>query len=433
MLFLLVVAPWCGHCKNLKQPYSEAAPILLKNDPPIKLANVDCTKEKSICERFQIRGYPSIRIFRGGNPSEYKGPRTRDGIVSYLLKQVGPSAKPVSSRQAIDVLVQAGKPIGFIVAGVFPDETSALAKVFSATSDKFRDNVNFVKPTGVSDVTAYGLPSGATEGIVAFQSFSSTPLVYTGSKTATDLENWLATNAVPPVGPYVESTSWAYSRRSLPILKVITQFPWTNQGQLKYYINRLNPIASKHAGKLAVAMTSPQEANQDAQFYGFTKEPIVAIDSAQGRYKLQGTFDSAASVESFVADFFANKLEKYVRSEPEPAKNDGPVTVVTGKSFESFVEDSTDVFIEFYAPWCGHCKSLAPKYDELGKKLKAELPKVKIGKVDATKNDFPRDRFQVSGYPTLYFKPSGGKPMQYKGAREVKDMFEFIKKNGNNL
>jgi len=82
--------------------------------------------------------------------------------------------------------------------------------------------------------------------------------------------------------------------------------------------------------------------------------------------------------------------------------------------------------IEFYAPWCGHCKNLAPKYDELGEKLKDE-PGITIAKMDATANDVPKT-YQVQGFPTIFFSPKGSKdsPKKYEGGREVDDFLQYI-------
>ncbi len=75
-------------------------------------------------------------------------------------------------------------------------------------------------------------------------------------------------------------------------------------------------------------------------------------------------------MEKFTNDFLAGKIKPYVKSEAIPEKNDGPVKVVVGDNFKDIVMDeSKDVLIEMYAPWCGHCKSLEPKYNELGEKV----------------------------------------------------------------
>ena len=81
-------------------------------------------------------------------------------------------------------------------------------------------------------------------------------------------------------------------------------------------------------------------------------------------------------------------------------------------------------FLEFYAPWCGHCKKLTPIYDELGAKMADE--NVEIVKMDATANDVA-DGYDVRGFPTLYWLPADTKkPEAYQGGRELDDFVKFI-------
>ena len=68
------------------------------------------------------------------------------------------------------------------------------------------------------------------------------------------------------------------------------------------------------------------------------------------------------------------QVKPKIKSAPKPKKNKGPVTVVVGDTFNEIVMDTKkDVLIEFYAPWCGHCKKLEPVYKKLGKKFKVEI------------------------------------------------------------
>ena len=80
----ITVKPFCrcGHCKRLKPEFQKAASILKANDPPVTLAQVDCTDAgKDTCGRFEVSGYPTVKIFRNGElSSDYNGPRETGGI-----------------------------------------------------------------------------------------------------------------------------------------------------------------------------------------------------------------------------------------------------------------------------------------------------------------------------------------------------------------
>lgn len=110
--------------------------------------------------------------------------------------------------------------------------------------------------------------------------------------------------------------------------------------------------------------------------------------------------------------------------------------VVVGKTFDEVVMDpKNDVLIEFYAPWCGHCKKLEPDYLALGKKYKNERNLI-IAKMDATANDVPHESYKVEGFPTIYFAPSNDKknPIKYQsGSRDLDGLSKFLEEHATKL
>ena len=83
--------------------------------------------------------------------------------------------------------------------------------------------------------------------------------------------------------------------------------------------------------------------------------------------------------------------------------------------------------VEFFAPWCGHCKTLAPVYEELAQSLEWAKSKVQIAKVDADAEKALGKRFGVQGFPTLkFFDGKSDKPTEYNGGRDLESLTKFI-------
>jgi len=93
------------------------------------------------------------------------------------------------------------------------------------------------------------------------------------------------------------------------------------------------------------------------------------------------------------------------------------------------MDPTKDVLVEFYAPWCGHCKKLAPIYDELAKKIQHTNPNIVIAKMDSTLNEV--DSVSIQGFPTLKYWPAGKKdaPMDYEGERDLNGFLAFFEKH----
>eukprot|EP00545_Synedropsis_sp_CCMP1620_P008324 CAMPEP_0119012640 /NCGR_PEP_ID=MMETSP1176-20130426/7111_1 /TAXON_ID=265551 /ORGANISM="Synedropsis recta cf, Strain CCMP1620" /LENGTH=221 /DNA_ID=CAMNT_0006965637 /DNA_START=48 /DNA_END=713 /DNA_ORIENTATION=+ len=108
----------------------------------------------------------------------------------------------------------------------------------------------------------------------------------------------------------------------------------------------------------------------------------------------------------------------------------GQVTTLTEANYAQLTAGKT-VFVKFYAPWCGHCKAMAPDWEKLADEWRDHKVGL-IAQIDCVEEAQLCQDFEVEGYPTLYFGDPAA-PETYEGARDYDAMATFAKENLSDL
>ncbi|KFY42193.1 hypothetical protein V494_02538 [Pseudogymnoascus sp. VKM F-4513 (FW-928)] len=418
-------APWCGHCKALAPEYEEAATALKEKD--IKLVKVDCTEEADLCQSYGVEGYPTLKVFRGPDSvSPYSGPRKADAISSYMIKQSLPAVSALDTA-TLEEFKTADK---VVVVAYVDAEDKASADIFTAIAEAQRDSFLFGTTADAALAKAEGVTAPA---VVVYKKFDEGKNTYTEKFVSEKIDEFIKTAATPLVGEVGPETYAGYMAANIPLAYIFaeTEEERTELSEL------LKPLAEQYKGVVNFATIDAKAFGAHAGNLNLKVDsfPAFAIQEIAKNQKFpydQEKKITLAEITTFVKSFVDGKLEPSIKSEPIPEKQEGVTVVVALNYDEVVINNDKDVLLEFYAPWCGHCKSLAPKYDELAALYAADSDassKVTIAKVDATANDVPDE---IQGFPTIKLFPAGSKdaPITYSGARTLEDLVKFVAENG---
>lgn len=198
-----------------------------------------------------------------------------------------------------------------------------------------------------------------------------------------------------------------------------------------------------HCQKLAPTWEELANSLRNDNYVSISKVDCTQHRSVCGQFDIKGYptllwIEDGKKVDKYTGQRTHEELKAYVskmlekENDQMDTKTDNSdstthaVLSLTGESFKHGIENGIS-FVKFFAPWCGHCKRLAPIWKDLGKKFLTN-ENVKIVKVDCTL-DISKElcnEQEVDGFPTLYLYRDGLKVSEYNGARNLDDLYEFI-------
>ncbi|XP_076280886.1 protein disulfide isomerase [Lasioglossum baleicum] len=427
-LLLEFYAPWCGHCKDLAPEYAKAAKKLQENNSPVKLAKIDATVETELAEQHNVRGYPTLTFIRRKFSIEYTGTRNADDIVEWVTRKIGPPAKDLTTVDEAKAFLEGNN---VAVIGFFKDLESEEAKNLMNVANANGDYA-FGTASNEEVLKEYNAEYGK---VVLFKKFDDGKDEFTGELTVEALQEFVSVHSLPLVVEFNQSTATKIFRGSIKyhLLLCLSK----EAGHYDKYVESMKKLAKTFRGKVLFVTIDTDEADHSRilEYLGIEKSDIPAMRIIElqkfiNKYKPEKSDITAENVEEFVTAFLEGKLKKHVLTQDLPEDWDKhPVKVLVGTNFQEVAFDtSKNVLVEFYAPWCGHCKELAPIYEALGEKYK-DSEDIVVAKVDATANEL--ENVEVLGYPTIIlYKKETNEAVTYNGERTLEGFSKFLETNG---
>eukprot|EP00301_Raphidiophrys_heterophryoidea_P008179 c13070_g1_i3.p1 GENE.c13070_g1_i3~~c13070_g1_i3.p1 ORF type:complete len:632 (+),score=138.43 c13070_g1_i3:201-1898(+) len=403
-------SPSCGHCTRFKPVFSKLTNTFASENDKVVLLRIDATIHRSLAEEFAIKGYPTLTLIQGAPNartfSTYSESRSFRALVHFLNTKLG-SAIDASEASRGDE--DTANRFSSVVPGNILDLTTSAMQLQSLL---LSDPATLSRAPSKRD-------AGTFEVVVSpalRPTHTHTVLFWTTASKQSDIgrnefervSRWhnRMTHKNQTLSHHLEIASvLAEDVQSLVTALNITSFP-----AISCFSNRLD--------------ASDNNSNDN--------DVVVSVVT---HYFL----DSANMMVAFSAKKMADWISQVTGVTLTPALPEsstvtcgaGTIPIHDQASLKSRVSSSS-VLLQFYAPWCGHCKSFAPIYSKIGQAFQL-VPNVSIARIDADKHKELATAFDVQGYPTMLWFPHGehSKPVQLDEEAKAESVVRFVNKMAN--
>ncbi|GMH10949.1 hypothetical protein Nepgr_012790 [Nepenthes gracilis] len=422
-------APWCGHCQALAPEYAAAATELKAEE--VVLAKVDATEENELAHEYDVQGFPTILFFVDGERKPYNGQRTKEAIVTWIKKKIRPGVYNITSTEDAErVLTSENKVVLAYLGALVGSESEELA-----AASRLEDDVNFYQTVEPNVAKLFHIDAEAKRpALVLLKKEDEKRSYFDGQFAKSAIHEFVFANKLPLVTTFTKESGSSIFES--PIKKQLLLFATSKDSEK--LVPTFQEAAKFFKGKLIfvfVQIDDEETGKPVADYFGIIGDApkvIAYLGNEDAKKYVLDREVTLDNIKAFSADFLEDKLKPFYKSDPVPESNDGDVKIVVGDNFEDIVlDESKDVLLEIYAPWCGHCQSFEPTYNKLAKHLRG-IESLVIAKMDGTTNEHPMAK--ADGFPTLLFFPAGNKssdPIPVDSDRTVVALYKFLKKHAS--
>jgi protein disulfide-isomerase A1 len=408
-------APWCGHCKNFAPEFAAAAEQL---DGRAKFGAVDTIANKELGTTYGVKSFPTVIWFVNGEQTAYNAGRTAKAITRWVKKHTGEPTTPLASKADVEELKLDSQTA---VLGFF-DEGSPELAAFSAIAllEDGRPYGHFVN----SELAAEYCPTAPCVAMLSDYRTDQPTVKWTDEL---DLKTWVGVETFATTVPWQPSYGNAILNNGH---FDASAFLFGGDDGLQAAFAKL--ATDQRGNALFVTVDDDLRLQKYLGLNDVDSPSFVIVEKKEGvrlkKFPMLETIadGSQGGGDSFVAHFgqyLAGELTPRMLSAEPPATQIGSVQVLVGTTVPDVVGKEACVFLEVYAPWCGHCKKLEPIWEKLGASYSDNAAMV-VAKMDGTVNE--AEMFEVGGYPSLFlFQSNNHTAVKLQGPRNFEALKEF--------